>query len=127
MTESGPTSVVFVDRPRGNPSNVEDAVNHLYDTGLADVFGEFVTPSRAARQLDQLSVQPAAHDFGGGPPSATAGGGPKPLRQHRGERHRSRRGAAVSRCPAAARLHSMRPQVSVRAARAGFALETAST
>ena len=42
--------------PRGNPGSVEDAINHLYDTGLVHVFAEdFVTPTRAARQLDQLA------------------------------------------------------------------------
>jgi hypothetical protein len=45
-----------VSGPRGNPSNVEDAINRLYDTGLVHVFGEFVTPTRAARQMDQLSI-----------------------------------------------------------------------
>jgi hypothetical protein len=37
---------------------VEDAINHLYHTGLVHVFGrfgEYVTPTRAARQMDELS------------------------------------------------------------------------
>jgi hypothetical protein len=43
--------------PRGNPSQVEDAIAHLYDTGLVHVFaGEFVTPTRAARQMDLLAA-----------------------------------------------------------------------
>jgi hypothetical protein len=43
---------------RENPSFVEDAITRLYDTGLVHVFGpfgEFVTPTRAARQMDQLT------------------------------------------------------------------------
>jgi hypothetical protein len=45
-----------VSGPRGNPGNVEDAINHLCDTGLVHVFGEFVAPTRAARQMDQPSI-----------------------------------------------------------------------
>ena len=42
--------------PRGNPAHVEDAIAHLYDTGLVHVFAEeLVTPSRAARQMDLLA------------------------------------------------------------------------
>jgi hypothetical protein len=41
--------------PRGNPASVEDAISHLYDTGLVHVFAdELVTPTRAARQMDLL-------------------------------------------------------------------------
>ncbi|HWX95225.1 MAG TPA: hypothetical protein VNZ01_00115 [Solirubrobacteraceae bacterium] len=42
--------------PRGFPGQVDDAINRLYDTGLVHVFGEFVTPTRAARQMDQLAL-----------------------------------------------------------------------
>jgi hypothetical protein len=43
--------------PRGNPAQVEDAIAHLYDTGLVHVFAEeFVTPTRAARQMDVLAA-----------------------------------------------------------------------
>jgi hypothetical protein len=44
--------------PRGDETPVDDAITHLYDTGLVHVFGqfgEFVTPTRAARHMDELS------------------------------------------------------------------------
>jgi hypothetical protein len=41
--------------PRGNPVDAIDAINHLYGRGLIHVFGEFVTPTRAARAMDELS------------------------------------------------------------------------
>jgi hypothetical protein len=42
---------------------VEDAITRLYDTGLVHVFGqlgEFVTPTRAARQIDELARSTSA-------------------------------------------------------------------
>jgi hypothetical protein len=45
--------------PRGDETPVEDAITHLYDTGLVHVFGrcgEFVTPTRAARAMDDISA-----------------------------------------------------------------------
>jgi hypothetical protein len=42
--------------PRRNPAHVEDAIAHLYDTGLVHVFGEIVAPTRAARQMDVLAA-----------------------------------------------------------------------
>jgi hypothetical protein len=44
--------------PHGSQTSVEDAITHLYDTGLVHVFGpfgEFVTPTRAARAMDEVS------------------------------------------------------------------------
>jgi hypothetical protein len=42
--------------PRGDPIDVIDAVSHLYGRGLIHVLGEFVTPTRAARHMDELSM-----------------------------------------------------------------------
>jgi hypothetical protein len=42
--------------PRGNPAHVEDAIAHLYVTGLVHVLGEIVAPTRAARQMDLLAA-----------------------------------------------------------------------
>jgi hypothetical protein len=40
--------------PRGNPVDAIDAIEHLYGRGPIHVFGEFVTPNRAARAMDEL-------------------------------------------------------------------------
>jgi hypothetical protein len=44
-----------VSGPRGDGGNVEDAIGELYGCGLIHVFGEFVTPSRAARHMDEIA------------------------------------------------------------------------
>jgi hypothetical protein len=44
-----------VSGPRGDGGNIGDAVSHLYGRGLIHVVGEFVTPTRAARAMDELS------------------------------------------------------------------------
>jgi hypothetical protein len=38
--------------------DVDDAIENLYAAGLLNVAGELVTPSRAARHMDQLMGQP---------------------------------------------------------------------
>jgi hypothetical protein len=43
--------------PHGDPADVTDAVANLYGCGLIHVFaGEFVTPTRAARHMDELAI-----------------------------------------------------------------------
>jgi hypothetical protein len=44
-----------IDGPRGTGAVVEDAIDHLYDKGLVHVFGDFVTPTRAAQEMDELA------------------------------------------------------------------------
>jgi hypothetical protein len=44
-----------IDGPSGTWAVVEDAIAHLYDKGLVHVFGDFVTPTRAARAMDELA------------------------------------------------------------------------
>jgi hypothetical protein len=39
-----------------NPLDVTDAVNDLHASGLLHLCGELVTPSRAARRMDELRI-----------------------------------------------------------------------
>jgi hypothetical protein len=41
---------------RSDPADVEEAIEALYGSGLIHVFGEFVTPARAARNMDELRI-----------------------------------------------------------------------
>lgn len=40
---------------RGDPEAVSDAIRELHGAGLIHITGELVTPSRAARKMDELS------------------------------------------------------------------------
>jgi hypothetical protein len=40
---------------RGDPIAVVDAISELHGAGLLHITGELVTPSRAARKMDQLT------------------------------------------------------------------------
>jgi hypothetical protein len=39
-----------------DPADIEEAIGALYGSGLIHVFGEFVTPTRAARNMDELRM-----------------------------------------------------------------------
>jgi hypothetical protein len=41
---------------RSDPADIQDAIEALYGSGLIHVFGEFVTPTRAARNMDELRI-----------------------------------------------------------------------
>lgn len=45
-----------ISRPHGNPTPVVDAIARLHDMGLIHVFDEYITPTRAARHMDQLTI-----------------------------------------------------------------------
>jgi hypothetical protein len=40
----------------GNPLDIHDAINNLHASGLLHLCGELVTPSRAARRMDELRI-----------------------------------------------------------------------
>jgi hypothetical protein len=40
---------------RGNPLDVTDAIDRLYASKLVHLSGELVTPTRAARRMDELT------------------------------------------------------------------------
>jgi hypothetical protein len=40
---------------RGDPIEVTDAIANLHGSGLVHVSGELVTPTRAARRMDELA------------------------------------------------------------------------
>jgi hypothetical protein len=42
-------------RAKGDPLAVTDAISDLYGAGLVHVTGELVTPTRAARYMDELT------------------------------------------------------------------------
>jgi hypothetical protein len=60
-SEHSPWSRVALEREvagvKGNPLDVPDAVNRLYSSGLVHLSGELVTPTRAARRMDELRLR----------------------------------------------------------------------
>ena len=41
---------------KGNPIEVTDAIDNLHGSGLVHVSGELVTPTRAARRIEELDL-----------------------------------------------------------------------
>ena len=41
---------------RGDPIDVTDAIDELYGAGLVHVSGDLITPTRAARLMDELRL-----------------------------------------------------------------------
>jgi hypothetical protein len=41
--------------PHRNPLDVTDAIDNLYGAGLLHITGQLVTPSRAAKRMDDLA------------------------------------------------------------------------
>jgi hypothetical protein len=59
-SEIGPWTVAELEREVGgmhsNPTEVIDAIGKLYACGLVHVQGEFVSPTRAARRIDEIDT-----------------------------------------------------------------------